>query len=36
MNGEPTAEEREKISSAIAAGDRMNCVLYFGHAERQR
>jgi hypothetical protein len=32
MKREPTAEEREKIGSAIAAGDRMNCALYFGHA----
>jgi hypothetical protein len=36
MKREPTAEEREKIGSAIAAGDRINCALYFGHAERQR
>ena len=36
MKREPTAEEREKIGSVNAAGDRMNCALYFGHAERQR
>jgi hypothetical protein len=35
MKREPTSEEREKIGSAIIAGDRMNCALYFGHAERQ-
>jgi hypothetical protein len=36
MKREPTAEEREKIGSAITAGYGMNCALYFGHAERQR
>jgi hypothetical protein len=36
MKREPTAEEREKIGSVNAAGDRMNCALYFGHAELQR